>query len=722
MGKLLLFLLGRYRHYPKRTTGIMAATLASLTYTIVFSFSFKFIIDDVIARRDGRLLAAAIIGLAAGFVVYLWSEWAKDRWMVRLGTDMRDDLRFALFAQLQKLPLSFYQHVGRGSITSRFTNDLSAVGAAFMNIQPTAAAMLGLVLNTATSCLVNWKLTLLSMLGLALAFLLPSWVHRHAAKANDELKSRQTVLLELIEEQVSVDLVVRAYGLNDWQNGRLRDAADAIKPLAVRADRLNRLSVSSVAAALLFLNLLIVALGAFWVMAGNMTIGELVSFQSIFLGMSQQASRLAQYLPQFFVAETSFDRIDKLLRETPGEAEMPTMAESGAAELRRDIRFRDVSFAYAGHHDVLHHVDIDIAAKTHIAFVGASGAGKSTVVQLLMKFYAPDRGQVEVDGVDLRHISSDSLRRMIGYVPQEPVLFRLSLSDNIRLGKRDAGDEEIEAAARAAGIHDWIDGLADRYRTSCGENGRALSVGQRQKVAIARALIRQPSVLILDEATSALDPESEAAVEHAVRQFAGAKTIVSVTHRLKSAMQADRIFVMDGGRLVGSGTHEELLAGNELYRRMWRKQAGFAVSGDGRTAHIAPHRLADIPLFAGLDEKFLESVRGLLITEYAEAGQTIVRQGEEGDTFYIIVRGRVGVWKRSPDAPEESRLAVLEDGDHFGEIALMLPLPRTATIRALTPCTLLAMHRELFQNVLNRADRSLRDRLERTCRERLQSG
>ncbi|TXK83744.1 cyclic nucleotide-binding domain-containing protein [Paenibacillus sp. N3.4] len=254
----------------------------------------------------------------------------------------------------------------------------------------------------------------------------------------------------------------------------------------------------------------------------------------------------------------------------------------------------------------------------------------------------------------------------------------------------------MHEAAITAGIHDWITQLPDGYHTSTGEEGKSLSGGQRQRIAIARALIRNPSILLFDEVTSALDPENETLIHEAIRDLAGTKTVINITHRLTSVTNADTIILMDGGKIVAAGTQEELLENCELYRMLWNKQSGFTINGDGRNAQINAERLQKIPLFNGLDLEFLQYICKYLSSEFVKTDEIVVERGRDGDKFYIVVRGKIEVLKLKEDATEE-RVAVLEDGDHFGEISLMMSMPRTATIRTLTPCTFLPFNGICFK-------------------------
>ena len=348
-----------------------------------------------------------------------------------------------------------------------------------------------------------------------------------------------------------------------------------------------------------------------------------------------------------------------------------------------------------------------------MAFVGPSGSGKSTVLNLLLRFYDPGGGSVVFDGIDLRLATRASLSAMMSVVFQESALFNTTVRENIRLGNPQASDSEIEAAARAAEIHDFIVSLPQGYDTVCGERGSRFSGGQRQRIAIARAMLRDPSILVLDEATSALDPATEAALNATFERLARGRTVIWVTHRLSTVVKMDRIFVMDQGKLAESGSHDELLARNGLYARLWNKQCGVRVEARTGRARVGEALLAGIPLLADASEATRADLTNWFATERFDGNREIFRQGDAGDTLYIIAHGTVEVVREDT----QQQLAKLSEGDYFGEMALLSDAPRNATVRTLGPCLCLTLQRDQFQELLLR-EPALREKIGQVAAER----
>ena len=363
-------------------------------------------------------------------------------------------------------------------------------------------------------------------------------------------------------------------------------------------------------------------------------------------------------------------------------------------------------------------VNLKIEHGWRVGIVGPSGSGKSTLLSLLMRASEPDVGAVVFDGNDVRRLRRDVLRNNVGVVFQESFLFPGTLRENIRLGRPEASDAEVEVAARAAQLHESIHLLHDGYATQVGERGGSISGGQRQRVALARAILRDPAILLLDEPTSALDPATEAEFNLTLRRVAAGRTVVSVTHRLQSVVDADQIFVLERGRLVQHGIHADLVQDvTGVYAGLWASQSGFSVSvaGDGLHAEVSAERLHRVPLFAELSEAALTLLALQFAPEQVPANRVVVSQGDVGDRFYLIVRGTLEVTQ----AGFEDVLNVLEDGDYFGEIALLERTPRTASVRARTPSILLSLASQHFERLLAE-ESSVREAIERVAKHRLE--
>jgi ATP-binding cassette subfamily B protein len=357
-----------------------------------------------------------------------------------------------------------------------------------------------------------------------------------------------------------------------------------------------------------------------------------------------------------------------------------------------------VTFAYDGRAPVLHDVSLSVARGEFVAIVGASGSGKSSILNLLARFYEPRTGEVRLDGADVRRFTASSLRAQMGFVFQDSVLFRSTVRENIRLGRPDATDADVEAAAAAAEIHDFIMALPHGYETEV--SGSTLSGGQRQRIAIARALVRDPRILVLDEATAALDPVAEAAINATLLRAGRGRTTIAVTHRLGAVTHADRILVLRDGRVVETGTHEALLGRGGTYAEMWNRQQGITVSSDGASAEVRPQRLEVNPVLRPLAGQ-LGTLATKFVAQRAAAGQVVVRQGDAGDRFYLIVRGTATVTRVEPDGATVE-LGRLSEGDEFGELALLRDAPRNATVTARTDCLFLTLSRADFLALLDR--------------------
>lgn len=507
-----------------------------------------------------------------------------------------------------------------------------------------------------------------------------------------------------VQENVRAQAVIKVYGLHGWVRERFAAQLHGLRKRLTQADFLAEVVGTSSSLGVLAVQVLVLGVGAYLAATGRLSAGSLVAFLSLHAIVSKDIYDLTKkVVPALISSAGGLQRIEEITREPVEvrEAARPRPLPPGPLAFRLD----NVTFAYPGSNPVLKGLTLEVPAGRRVALVGGSGSGKSTVVGLLLRFFDPQEGRVLVNGMDVRGASLDSLYSRVAVVFQESFMFDGTVRENIALGKLGASDAEIQAAARAAELHDAILALPQGYDTPVGEEGGRLSGGQRQRLAIARAILRNPEALLLDEATSALDPATEAAVNATLSRLAVGRTVVSVTHRLASACDADLIAVLDQGRVVEIGGHAELLARGGAYAALWAKQSGVevrgevaAARGDALAVRVRPHHLRMVPLLAGVEEAALTDVAARMVVENWEAGRVVVREGEVGDRFFVIARGRVEVTLHVGGTVQH--VAVLDDGDFFGEQALLAGARRTATVRTLTPCLLMVLERDAFEEVV----------------------
>jgi ATP-binding cassette subfamily B protein len=696
---------------------IFGGLLIEMTFSAAVPMSFKYLVDYAIVPHDEKILFAILAGLALSLVVASSAGLGLDYLYAKFATGVLNDLRLRMFAHLQRLSANFFARSAAADIIARFSNDLSSFEQALRTaIDGCALPALNVVMSTALLFMLDWRLGFIAMLAIPACFVGPRLITPRATAAGYLNKQNESQTASSVQENISAQSIIKAFSLEKSMLAHFAERIAHQAAACLRVSFLSSLIERTAYIGTLVVQVLVLGIGGYMAFHGQLSIGSLAAFQALFVNLIDSLGSFTQYYPTLVQAGAGMQRIRDLLDEYPGVVDPPEAQT--LPRLARDIRFRDVKFAYTPAQLNLDNVSFTIRAGESVAFVGPSGSGKSTVLTILTRFYEPAAGVVAFDGHDVRAASQESLRGQLGIVFQESILFNTTIRENIRIGKPDASDAEIAAAARAAEMHELIMAMPGGYDTPVGERGGRLSGGQRQRVAIARALLRDPRVLVLDEATSALDAATEAAINDTLARAAQGRTVVSVTHRLASIVHMDRIFVMDRGCLVEQGRHDELLAMGGVYTKLWEKQQGFVIA-EGGTARVEISRLHSIPMLQSLDHEVLTALADIFITERFPAGREVFREGDPGDKFYLIARGRLTVQINTREGGQK-QIRSMDDGDHFGEIALMEDSPRTATVRTSTDCVFLTLARDPFLKLLEREPK-LRESFRKVVAERLKT-
>ncbi|WP_405662587.1 ABC transporter ATP-binding protein/permease [Streptomyces sp. NBC_01166] len=536
-------------------------------------------IDDGVTKMAlGAVWAAAGLGLLA--VLVQWAaQIGETRMTGRTGERVLYSLRLKIFAQLQRLGLDYYERELTGRIMTRMTTDVDALSTFLQTGLVTAfVSMVTFFGITVVLLVLDIQLALVVFATLPLLIVGTFFFRRKSVKAYELARERISVVNADLQESVSGLRIVQAFRRERDGAERFAARSDHYRQARVRGQWLISVYfpfvqlLASVAAAAVLI------VGAGRVDNGTLTTGALVAYLlyiDLFFAPVQQ---LSQVFDGYQQATVSLGRIQELLREPTSTADHDEPVD--VTSLRGEIAFENVSFAYADEEEALTGIDLRIPAGQTVAFVGETGAGKSTLVKLVARFYDPTSGRVTADGTDLRQLDRTAYRHRLGVVPQEAYLFEGTVRDAIAYGLPEATDAQVEAAARAVGAHDMIATLEDGYLHEVAERGRNLSAGQRQLIALARAELVDPDILLLDEATASLDLASEAQVNQATDRLAGRRTTLVVAHRLTTAARADRVVVMDRGRVAEDGTHAELLAREGTYARLWRTFIGEGIGED----------------------------------------------------------------------------------------------------------------------------------------------
>jgi ATP-binding cassette subfamily B protein len=506
------------------------------------------------------LLAAAVFAAFASLRFYLVG-WIGERVVA--------DIRSAVYERVIRMDPAFFEITKTGEVLSRLTTDTSL-------IQSLSGAGLSILLRSTVSFLGSLVLLLYTSLKLALiifalipAIFVPMLLFgRRVRRLSRDSQDRVADTSGLAGETLNAIHTVQSFTLEKLQLTRYDGAVEESFRTGIRRMRVRAWMIAAAVMCVFSAVTLVLWLGARSVLDGSMTGGELAQFMSYAIFMATAVGALAEMWGEIQRAAGAMERTVELLQSRPSIVTPENPVALNPA--RGAIRFEHLSFSYPSRPETraLDDFHLEIAPGETVAFVGPSGAGKSTVFQLLLRFYDPQSGRIVIDDVDIARASPEAVRARVGLVPQETMIFGASARENIRYGRPDAGDAEIEAAARAAAAEEFISKLPEGYDTFLGEKGARLSGGQKQRIAIARAILKNPPILLLDEATSSLDSESERLVQDALEQLMRNRTTLVIAHRLATAINSDRIVVIDRGRIVGTGPHQQLLRDNALYARL----------------------------------------------------------------------------------------------------------------------------------------------------------
>jgi ATP-binding cassette subfamily B protein len=566
-----------FRPYRLRLATVLGLIGISAGLSMISPFLLRAVLDTAIPENDTTLLTALVAGMVAISIATSALGVAQTWLSNAVGQRVMHDLRAAVYRHLQRLSLAFFTRTRTGEVQSRIANDIGGVQNVVTSTATSIVSSVTTVLATIVAMFaLDWRLAAFSLALLPFFVWLTRRVGRERKRITTERQGRLADMSSLVEESLSVSGILlgktmgRAPELADRFTRESADLAD----LEVRSRMAGRWRMASVQMTFSIMPALVYWFAGWSIANGGATIsiGTVVAFTTLQTRLFFPLQSLLSVGIDIQTSLALFHRIFEYLDQPVDIAERADPVELRA--VRGEVRFEDVSFAYdADGPPTLEGIDLVVAPGTTTALVGETGSGKTTVGYLVARLYDATAGRVMIDGVDLRDVSFASLAQAVGLVSQETYLFHATVRENLRFAKPDASDEELEEAARAAQIHELIASLPDGYDTVVGERGYRFSGGEKQRIAIARTVLRNPPVLVLDEATSALDNETERAVQEALDRLAEGRTTVAIAHRLSTIRDADEIVVLDGGRVVERGTHAELLARGGRYATLAARDA-----------------------------------------------------------------------------------------------------------------------------------------------------
>jgi ATP-binding cassette subfamily B protein len=550
---------------------VTAIIVASSVVAMASPFLLRAVIDKALPEQDLRLLIWLVIGMVAVAAVTSALGVVQTWISTRVGQQIMHRLRTDVFAHLQRQSIAFFTRTRTGEVQSRITNDIGGMEPVVTSTATSIAANLTTAIATAVAMLaLSWQLSLISLVVMPPAIYLTRKVARMRRAITAERQRELADLNVTVEEGLSISGIQlsKTMGTAATLVERFTASSARLIDLELRSELAGRWRMASMSVIFAAIPAIIYLSAGLPFTAGTLSIGTLIAFTTLQSGLFRPLMGLLNVGVSLTTSLALFARIFEYL-DLPIDVDDPADPVELPARIAGHVRFEDVTFAYPGSETAaVAGISLDVPAGTTLALVGETGSGKSTLASLVARLYDPTSGRVTIDGIDLRDLRLADLAGVVGVVSQETYLLHTTVRENLRYAKPDATDAEIEEAARAAQVHDLIAGLPDGYDTMVGSRGHRFSGGEKQRIAIARTLLRNPRVLVLDEATSALDTETERAVQQAFDKLAEGRTTITIAHRLSTVREADQLAVIDHGRVIESGTHTSLVASNGRYARL----------------------------------------------------------------------------------------------------------------------------------------------------------